>query len=767
MQYCCICITFAVQFNTMRAKIGIILYILFSFQLYSQEIEGKVINSDTKEAIPFAKVGFPDINIFTTADVNGKFSFLQLPETHLKIKVTAFDFKVLVKEIDLCKNELLIVEMTPLHTVFEEVKITASEGRIQRENITSVAIASKDELFQTGATTLGESLTLIPGVQSSSVGMGISKPIIRGLSGMRVVTYNNGLRIENQQWGSDHGMAASELGLGKVEVVKGPSSLLYGADALGGVIHFIDEPYLQKGKSDAYVSTKFESNSLGTTNEAGFRIHKGKWRANVHANYVNHADFQLPNGDFIKNSRFWGTNFKTSLGYRHKNYQLNIRNQLSYLRLGIPGHSHNENPEAIDFIAGNRQRKGTLPAQYNLNNFLLIENTIFFNRSNLLIELGNTNSDLQEYDEKVTLPFTHLNVNNSTYNIRYTYKLTENISLKSGVQGMAKVNRNRFPSSSLLIPDANSFDNGVFALMDYEVGKWRIQGGLRYDIRNLSVLSATDLDSSLISNINPNAINRTFQGVNYSAGFVRNAKLTSIRFNASSGYRAPHLAELRADGFHHGSLRYERGDENLKSEHAIQLDAALELHFEHLEVVINPYYNRITNFIYLNQSTDFEGSFPIFEYGQADVAHLYGGEIGIHYHPHSIHRLHINSNFSATIAETQNGDPISLIPQPNMNTSIRFDIKNKHKISFKSIILEHVYYFRQDRVGSNETFSVDYHLVNLATHLSIGKEEKINVSTGVRNLLNTNYRGHLSALKNLGLSQPGINVFLSLKYKIK
>jgi len=767
MQYCCICIIFAIQFNSMKAKIGIILYIIFSFNLHAQDIQGKVINAETKEVIPFAKVGFPSINIFTSTNEKGEFFFDHLPETHLNIKVTAFDFKISIEEIDILKNEKLIIELTPLHTVFEEVKVTAAEGRVQRENITSVAIATKDELFQTGATTLGESLILIPGVQTSSVGMGISKPIIRGLSGMRVVTYNNGLRIENQQWGSDHGMAASELGLGKVEVVKGPSSLLYGADALGGVIHFIDESYLQKGKSDAYVSTKFESNSMGTTNEAGFRIHKGKWRANVHANYINHADFQLPDGEFIKNSRFWGTNFKTSLGYRHKNYQLNIRYQLSYLRLGIPGHSHNENPETIDFITSDRKREGTLPAQFNLNNFLLIENTIFFNKSNLLIELGNTNSDLREHDEKITLPFTHLNVNNSTYNIRYTRKITENIGLKTGIQGMAKINRNRFPSSSLLIPDANSFDNGVYALVDYEIGKWRFQGGLRYDIRYLSVLSSTDLDSSLISNINPNAINRTFQGVNYSAGFVRNSELTSIRFNASSGYRAPHLSELKADGFHHGSLRYEKGDENLNSEHAIQLDLALELHFDHLEIVINPYYNRISNFIYLNQTDDFAGSFPIFEYGQADVAHLYGGEIGIHYHPHRIHRLHINSNFSATIAETQNGEPISLIPQPNLNTSIRFDIKNKHKISVKNIILEHVYYLPQNRVGPNETYSVDYHLLNLAAHLSIGKAEKLDISTGVRNLLNTNYRGHLSALKNLGLSQPGINMFVSLKYKIK
>jgi iron complex outermembrane receptor protein len=134
---------------------------------------------------------------------------------------------------------------------------------------------------------------------------------------------------------------------------------------------------------------------------------------------------------------------------------------------------------------------------------------------------------------------------------------------------MFKINRNRFPSSSLLIPDANTFDNGVYALMGYKIGKWRMQGGLRYDIRVLNVLSSGNLDTSLVGNTNTAALERIFEGVNYSAGFVRNAKLSSIRFNVSSGYRAPNLAELQADGFHHGYLRYKRGDQTLKSEHAI------------------------------------------------------------------------------------------------------------------------------------------------------------------------------------------------------
>lgn len=748
----------------MKTNLSIIFYFIVVFAGFSQSLEGTVIDATSKKEVPYAKVGFPSLDLFTSTDSLGRFYFQNVPKTITKIKVTAFDYSVYFEKVNLEEESKLSIFIEPKHTVFEEVAVTASEGKLQRENITSIEYSSKENLFETGATTLGDALTSMPGVQSSSVGMGISKPVIRGLSGMRVVTYWNGLRIENQQWGSDHGMGVTEVGLSGVEVIKGPSSLLYGPDAMGGVIHFIDESYAANNEVSGYAMTKFESNSLGTTNEIGYKMNKGKWRANFFGNYVNHADFQLPNGDFIQNSRFWSTNFKANIGYRNKNYLLNIRYQTTYNRLGIPGHSHNENPVPSDFIRSERGREGTLPAQFIFNNYLLVENKVFFKRSDLLIQLGNTNNSLREFDEKVTLPFTNLNLNNSTYNIRYSINLSERLSIKTGAQGMFQFNRNIVPSESFLIPDANTFDNGVYALASYEVKKWRFQGGLRFDTRNIESF-ASDADSSAVSNIDNTPLSRQYSNINYSFGMVRNGKRTTVRFNASSGFRAPHLAELQADGFHHGSLRYEKGDRNLASERALQLDGALELHFEHLEFIINPYFNIIENFIYLEQQDVFAGSFPIFQFKQADQAYLYGGELGFHYHPHQLHRLHLESNFSITIAEDNQGNPLNLIPQPNTNTRIRFDVNNKQKIQVKSVILEHQYFLPQDRVGMNEVPTVDFHLINLSMQIGFENSNNWSVSLGVRNMLNTSYVGHLSALKNLGLNQPGINFFGSVKYQ--
>jgi iron complex outermembrane receptor protein len=748
----------------MKAKLSIIFYFIAVFAGLSQTLKGTVIDATSKNKIPFAKVGFPSLDIYTSTDSLGKFYFQNIPKTITKIKVTAFDYSVYFEKINLEEVSTLTISLEPKHTVFEEVAVSASEGKLQRENITSIEYSSKQNLFETGATSLGDALVAIPGVQTSSVGMGISKPVIRGLSGMRVVTYWNGLRIENQQWGGDHGMGVTEVGLSGVEVVKGPSSLLYGADALGGVIHFIDEPYVANNEVSGYALTKFESNSLGTTNELGYKINKGKWRANFFGNYVNHADFQLSNGDFIENSRFWGTNFKGNIGYRNKNYLLNIRYHGMYNKLGLPGHTHSENPLPSDFINENRVRAISSVAMYVFNNYLSVENKLFFKRSDLIIQIGNTNNRLKEFDGKVTLPFIDLNLNNSTYNVRYTTEINKKIELKVGAQGMYQVNKNNFPVESFLIPDANVMDNGVYSLVNLEIGKWRLQGGLRADVRNIESFES-NADSSILSNIDNTPINKTFESLNYSFGIVRNTKKTTLRFNASSGFRAPHLAELQSDGFHHGALRYEKGNRNLVSEKALQFDGTIELHFDHLELSVNPYFNVIENFIYLQNEGEFEGSLPVFQFSQLKKAYLYGGEVGFHYHPHKLHRLHIESNFSMTIAEDSQGNPLSLIPQPNTNTRIRFDINNKQKIQVKSVILEHQYFSPQDRVGQNEMPTVDFHLINLSIQVGFKKSNSWSASVGVRNMLNTSYIGHLSALKNLGLNQPGINFFGSIKYQ--
>lgn len=757
----------------MSAKISIILLFLgFTFFASAQQLTGKVVDASTNEAIPFAKLSVIDFDMHTASDIDGNFTLTNLPAASIKIKVKARDYETKLVRVNPSNQNELTIKMESGHTVFEEVTVTASEGRLQREQITAVEYRSSEDLFESGASTLGQAIQNIPGVQQSTLGTGISRPVIRGLSGMRVVTYWDGLRIENQQWGQDHGMGTSELGLGGVEVIKGPASLLYGADALGGVIHYRDKGYAAQGTQKFYISSRLESNSLGTTNEMGYQMNNGKLKVNVFGNYVSHKDFQLPGGEFLESSRFWASNLKASIGFRKDNYIFNLRYHGSYSQLGIPGHFDGETPKVQDFLTNFRGRRASFPpSQFIFNNFLLLENKFLFDRSDLLIQLGNTSNALREFDHNFDSPFLNLQLNNSTYNLRYNYHITENLNIKGGLQGMFQTNRNQELTESYLIPDANSFDNGVYAVLNYDVNKWRFQGGVRYDFRQINSFKP-NADSAVVSNISTEPVDELYQTVNYSAGFVRNSKRTTLRFNASSGFRAPNLSELTASGVHHGSFRYEQGDQNLVPEKAVQLDLALELHFDHFEFIVNPYFSVIDDFIYL-KSTDSVvsnqvGTFNYFEFDQVNQAYLYGGEVGFHYHPHQLHRLHLESNFSLTIGENGNGSPLNLMPQPHFNSRVRFDVNNQGAFQFENITLEHQHFMEQNRVGEFEATTNAFHLINLAAHMKYTKKQDFKFTIGVRNLLNTKYVAHLSPLKNLGdgVPQQGINIFLKATYSL-
>jgi iron complex outermembrane receptor protein len=746
-------------------KTKVLIIFLFITSLYSaQNLKGVVKNAESNAPIDLVMVSIPDLHLRTTTNSEGVFYFNDLPEVALELVFELYDYENKVVKVNMKEATEINVALVPKHTVFEEVIISASEGKLNNENITSVDYRSKENIFETGATTLGEAIVNIPGVQQSTIGTGVARPVIRGLSGMRVVTFWNGLRVENQQWGGDHGMATSEAGMQGVEVIKGPSSLLYGADAIGGVIYYHDEPFLSEGESEFEVSQRGESNSMGTTTELGYRSNNGKIKINAHGNFMSHTDYMLPDGNFVENSRFWVGNAKLSLGFRQNNYIFKLMHQFSLSQIGVPGHTHDFNPTVDQFIGTRRGlRKPILPAQFINNNMTLLEQRLLFENSDLLIHTGFTRNHLREFDHNRTTPFLNKKLNTIYYNVKYNHDLSRLLNFKTGVQGMVQLNRNGLNTEQFLVPDANSIDAGAYALLNYELEKWRFQLGARYDLRSIRSFETPE---EFAVNISSSPIDRLYQTINYSAGLMRKAEHLTTRFNLSSGYRAPHYSELLADGVHHGSLRYEKGDRDLVPEQALQLDLSIELNYNHFEFFVNPYVSMVNNFIFIQAFDSViaspAGTYSYFEYEQVDRALLYGGEVGFHYHPHQLHRLHLSSDFSLTIGEDQSANPIDLIPQPNLNSRIRFDINNKNDFKFEFFTLEHQYFLAQNRVAVYEKPTSEFHLINFSLQMSY--KENIGLQLGARNILNTMYIAHLSPLKNIGtgLAQPGINFFVKL-----
>ena len=739
----------------MMQKIYILIITLFILPFgYAQTLKGEVINKITGLGIPFAKIYCLETQNGATSDSNGNWIIENMIRNQMTLQISAADYESKMLKIEEYNTDI-IIKLEPAHIHLDEVIISTSESKLQRYSTFPVDSRKIADLNKIEQTNIIDALSNMPGVYNLSTGNGIAKPVIRGLTGMRVLTSLNGLRIENQQWGADHGFSIFNLGIDRVEVIKGPSSLIYGADALGGVIYLADEPYANANVSELTVGTKFESNSMGTINNISYKTSKNKLRFAAYGGFFSRANYRIPGNKFVSNSKNSGGSVKTVIGYNNKNWITNFRYQLLYFQNGLPGHTHDADPDVSSFLSDNQSRSYNIPAQKITNHLAQWENKLYFKNDEIVAQLGFTSNELKEYGEKVSVAGIDMTLQNYSYNLSWKHKFNKNFELVSGSQGMFQSNTNGRYAEEILVADADFVDLGAFSLLKGTFNLWNIQAGARYDQRSVTT----------IESVNPFA--KTFSGINYSTGISRSSKKFTTRLNASSGFRPPHVSELLANGVHHATMQYLIGDENLKPERANQIDFYFGSHFDHLEIVINPFINQINNFVYKNPTGQFDSisALAIFDIKQTDAI-LSGGDIAIHYHPHIAHWIHLESNFSLLSTKDVSGNPLPQIPQNRINNILKIDFKSDKKLKINSLSVQYVYLFEQDKTSSYEIASDSYQLINIGCAGSFFNKHKINFSFGVNNLLNTNYIDHLSRLKPYYIPNPGRNFYVKLNLMI-
>ncbi len=718
---------------------------IISFNSISQTI--KVVDKESNTSIPFAKIEIFELSFSDLCDQNGEFILKDIAQ---KLPILISYPGYLSKSFKYSnEDEKLLVQLEKAHIVLDEVVISPTTGIIQKNNLSNVYL-KKISLNQMYSPNLIEILTSVPGVYSINTGSGISKPVIRGLSGLKVVTFLNGLRIDNQQWANDHGNNFSDIGIKNVEIVKGPSSLLYGADALGGVLFFVDEDYTSKGKPQGSFQSRFESNTLSFTNTAGIKLSSKKVKLNLYASTRNYADYQIPNGNYVTNSRFKGNNLKTSIGISNKNWVMNLRYNYINNEIGLPGHTHSANPSPDDFQGTVQNRERYVPYQLINDNYLSVENKFFFDKSNLQILSGFTSNMITEHD-KVTIPEIKMLLTNVPYNIKYTSNFKENATLILGSQGMFTSHSNDKSALNELIPNANSNDLGMYSLLQFSKNNFETQIGFRYDHRSIE----TEED----------ILNKEFKKLNSSFGVVFSKKKHTIRGNFSSGFRPPHLSELLSDGVHHGTNRYEIGNTELDSEFANQFDLSYDYSNDHLKFNINPFINLFNNYIYVEPIDNIIDGYNVYIYSQAEKAKTYGGEFFLHYHPHFAHKFHIEQNLSLVMGEDENNNSLPLIPQTRLNTNLRYDFEIRDNwIQFKSFSIQWTQFLDQNNISTFESASEKYQIFNLETNFSMRKQRNLNFKIGISNIFNEEYINHLSNLKNIGIPNQGRNLYFVINY---
>ena len=731
-------------------SIYFILALGISFVATAQnKIIGTVTDADQK---PLANVivSLPEIHKETVTNETGNFTLNTIPQGNFKISFSLVGFERKILSVSVITSETTVnISLAPSITHMDEVIVSTAFNKIQSQNVMKVEHQNIKSLQQKGAATLIEGLATIPGVSQVSTGTSIGKPVIRGLSGNRVLVYTQGVRLENQQFGEEHGLGLNAAGIESVEVIKGPASLLYGSDALGGVIYFNPEKYAPFQEKSADFEQQYFTNTLGTSTTFGFKASPSNFKFLVRGNYTSHADYKVPNGDKIINTRFIEKDFKSGIGYSNSKIATDFRYNYNNLNLGLP----EEDLENSGF------RNPLYPKQEVDNHVLSLNQKVYFKNSKIEGDFGYSLNDRKELEAPDEIALS-MKLKTASYNVKYFFPKMNRWESIIGMQGMDQTNTNF--GEELLIPDANVKDFGAFATTNYSWDSNVLQAGIRYDNRKINTSThGIEGEEGYFE-----AIDKQFNSFNASLGYKTDlSSYISTRINIASGFRAPNLSELTSNGVHEGSNRYEIGNNDLENEQNFQVDLNLEYKSEHFEWFVNGFYNHVDNYIYITPTgAEIDGN-DVYNYVQNN-AFLFGGEAGIHFHPHPYDWLHFTSSFESVTGK-QDDNFLPLIPANQWKNNIRaeFEYRNWLKKGFTSLFLN--YTFAQNNLSEFETKTLDYLLVNLAigSTIKIAKTE-FRWNVNANNLLNKNYVNHLSRLKADGINNMGRNIIMSLNFDL-
>ena len=612
---------------------------------------------------------------------------------------------------------------------------------------------------------ISKSISKLPGVSIVSTGPGISKPSIRGLSYDRVVVYSQGVRLENQQWGDEHGIGVSTSGINSIEVIKGPSYVLYGSDAMGGVLYIEPERYSNDFSVD-YMGL-YNSNYNGITNNLGIKGSSGKFSYLARANMVDNQSFSTPDGE-VENTWFKENDIQAGLKYETEKFSSDLRLSMNFSELGLPhmeeGHDDHDDHDEEGHDDHDEEGHDDHDEEGHEDHYQELSHTTLTwvntfdlgNDHELNVTLGRQLNDRKEFGghEEEEGHDDHeeegheegeaeldMELSTNTLDISLVMPQSDNLNLTIGANLLSQENKNF--GHEELIPDAEKKDFGLYALGQITMENGAALLGVRYDNRSIS----SDMGSADFSNFNG------------SVGIKRDFKNSSLRFNIGSGYRAPNLIELFADGVHHGTFRYEKGNVNLVAEKSFQTDISFDINNEDSSVSFNLFYNDISDYIYISPSRDRMDGFAVFNYMQQD-SELYGGEISFDKKT-GFDWLSYNTSLEYIFAESADGEALPFISPLTFNQVFNIDFSSNY--SFEIDFLAKA---KQGRVSMFEEETDGYSILNLSGNwMTSFLENDLNIFWSVNNVFDKEYYDHLSRFKTAGIEEMGRNISVGLKYK--
>ena len=749
-------------------------------------IAGKVIDVKNNVPLPGATVYVNDLKMGVATSADGSFLLNNIPPGKHLVEVSFVGYGTHSEYVETAGDIQKDFSLSPEIVERNEVVVTGVSGATQsRRTPTPIDIMKRQDLLQLPTTNLIDAITRKPGLAQISTGPAVSKPIIRGLGYNRVVTINDGVRQEGQQWGDEHGIEIDEYSVSRVEILKGPASLIYGSDAMAGVVNIISNTPVPEGTIRGNIVSNYQTNNhlRGVGLNLGANQNGFNW--NVYGSLKAAADYRNKYDGRVFNSKFNEKNFGGYIGYNgswgYSHLILSNFNQHLGLVEGDRDSSGNfikALPGGVQVLPGNSDFNSTDPRipKQSIQHFKLVsDNNLKVGSGRMAINIGLQRNQRKEFGnaDDPNEKSLWFDLQTLTYNLTYHFPEKTSWRTSIGLNGMWQQNQNK--GIETLIPEYALFDIGGFLYSQKTWDKLTFSGGLRFDNRSLDSHSLNEAGI-----VKFHAFSKDYSNVSGSVGAsYMPSNFVTLKFNVARGFRAPSIPELSTNGKHEGTNRYEYGDNNLKSETSLQLDGGVELNTEHLSLEASLFYNNIDNFVFYRKLQSASGGdstiivdgspVPAYQFDQ-HKARLAGFEFVLDIHPHPLDWLHFENTFSyveGKFSEAIEGvKDVPFIPAARLISQLGGTFyKEGKRLRNLSIKLEMDANFKQDKpftAYDTETATPAYTLFNASLGSDIIRKSTtiLSIYFNAINLTDVAYQNHLSRLKyapeNLVTGRTGV-----------
>jgi iron complex outermembrane receptor protein len=770
----------------------------------AQALRGHIVGP-AGQPVPYASVAVPLLHQGTTADAAGTFALPEIPAGAHSLEVSAVGYAPARLVVTLPASEPLRIRLAKAEKALTEVVVTGvSRSTELRRSPVPIAALSKRELRISASTNIIDAAVRgIPGLSAVTTGPNISKPFIRGLGYNRVLTLYNGLRQEGQQWGDEHGIEVDTYGVDRVEVVKGPASLLYGSDAVAGVVNLL--PALPSGPEGEVhgeavaeyqsvnallgvsAALNYQKNGLQTSFRASHRLARD-YRNAVDGLVYNTGFRELTLTGMVGVQKRWGGLHLWLTAYdNHQEIPDGSRDSLSRAFTRQVFEADKDDVKSRPLVSdADLHSYGQSALRQHIQHYrAFADGAIKLGQGELRLLLGVQQNHRQEFNHPTapSQPGLDLRLTTTSYEARYLLPTWRGVELTVGANGMSQLNQH-LNATDFPIPAYHLFDIGGFGVAKKTLGKLELTGGLRYDTRvvrwddfHVATNSATGFGAAA-SAATPGAdlpfpsFTTTYRGLSASLGgsYALGEHLV-LRANMARGYRAPNIPEIGSNGLDPGAHIVYLGNRDFGPEFSLQEDVGVLWKSTGWEASAEVFHNYVNGFIYQARLFDAQGQ-PVevvpgnatYQYQQA-AARLYGGELAFNLHPTALPWLSWRTGAALVIGRNDNpalhervgaaGRYLPLIPAPQARTELRLSALTQPGArlagSYLRLTLEGT--APQNRfyaVDGAETATAGYLLLGAGAGTTLRTKagrEAVQVFVQVDNIFDTAYQAHLNRLK--------------------